>query len=150
MGLISPDQRTQIKNGINSVTDTFMQKPLVYKRYSETLDRFNENRRPAQQLQSYSVLGFIVWGELEGDKTTMDADGNGGFDESTAYVLFNIKDLIAVGLVDSDKNFIGKANTDYIVDQNEELRVIGHTLIGQLIDENLLIKIYIEKQINNG
>lgn len=150
MTLLSPAQRAQFKAAVNSVTDTFMLKPLLYRRYGESIDRWNENRLADQKKTEYNVLGLIVWGSNESDKTVMDSEGKGGYDISDGYALFNIKDLVAVGLVNGDGNFIGKSNSDYIVDQNVEHSIIGHKLIGQLVDENLMIKLYLEKNLNHG
>lgn len=150
MGLISPAQQAKIKLAIESVTDTFMQKSITYRKYGESLDMFNENRRNNQQFTEYTVLGLVVWGSLEGDKTAMDSLGRGGVDMSDGYIAFHVKDLLAVGLVDVMRNFVGEANADYVVDQGIEHRVIGHSLKGQFIDENLIVKIYIQKKMKNG
>lgn len=150
MGLISPAQQAKIKQAIESVTDTFMQKPLIYRKYGESLDRFNENRRNNQKLTEYNILGLVVWGSLEGDKTAMDSLGRGGVDMSDGYIAFHVKDLLAVGLVDVLRNFVGKSNSDYIIDQGIEHRIIGHSLKGQFISENLIVKIYIQKKKKDG
>lgn len=150
MGLISAAQRAKIKSAIESVTDTFMQKTITYRRYGESLDRFNENRRNNQKLTEYTVLGLVVWGSLEGDKTAMDNLGRGGVDMSDGYIAFHVKDLLAVGLVDVMRNFVPKSNSDYVVDQGIEHRVVGHSLKGQFIDENLIVKVYIQKKKKDG
>jgi hypothetical protein len=147
MGLISESQLNKFKSAINATTDTFMKKPVVYKRYTTSLDRFNENRRQDQSVELFQLETLIVWGS---EKYSMNKEGNGSSDMTNGYALFNIKDLRAAGMIDEEGNFVTRIGSDYLVDQGVEHSVVGYNLVGQLIDENLLVRVFIKKQLRDG
>lgn len=157
MGLLNKNQIKKINAAFNAVTDTFMRKPITYLQYGESVDPWNENRRKKQKLNQYEILGLIVWGAGKGtDGYQKNKDGNGAGDLSEGYALFNIKDLKAVGMIDTNGNLITKENSDYIVANGEEYMVIGHNLKGpfledvNLLSKDVLVKIFIQKQLKNG
>lgn len=140
----------QITDAIARTTDTFCNKPFVYQLGGESVERINRNRKD-QTFTNYNLLGLIVWYTDKTDTDTMRNEGEGGIDFGEGYILLNIKDLREVKLLDENGNFIGKANTDYVLYQEEKIRVVGlPKAIGQLVDSVQVYKIFIRKIQKNG
>ena len=143
--LISVDQLIQIKNALQDVTDTFLQKDFIYNKYGHSTDRFQEDGQQ-KSLQPILMKGLFKFK----DKSNVASNNWGEYDNSDAYILLKISDIEPLGIVDIHGNFTGVPNTDSVIYQNEEYSVEGAVPIGQLIDENVLFKVFISKNIKNG
>lgn len=147
--LISPSKRKAIRKALADVTFSFCDLVVTYKRYANvTKARFNEDRRDSQVVKEFSLKVLKVEFADKGASTNfMENEGAGGIDFGNGYFLCSIPDLKAVGLLGPDEKFTGNSNSDYIVADGVEFRVVNFTKSGQLKDDPALNQLIGEKDI---
>jgi hypothetical protein len=145
MGFLSESDLSEFRNAIKQTTDTFCQIPIIYHKKKRVFDRFNEDQKPEEE--NYNLNGLLVY-DSKGISSQSTQDGSlGKYDNAEGYVLLNYEDLIAANMIDSDGKFIGNQSEDELTFQGIRVEILGIPLIGQLVNQFSVIKIWFKKNI---
>lgn len=147
--LLSVAQRKKFRNAISDVTFSFCDLDATYKRYSNVAkSRFNEDRRPNQAVTEFQLKVLKVeYSDKGASMNQMQNEGEGGIDFGQGYFLCPIEQLKSVGLLDEKEEFTGNSNSDYIVVDGLEMRVVNFAKSGQLKDDPSISQLIGSKDI---
>jgi len=142
--LITDAEFAEIREVINDVSETFLQKTITYQLKVQSLSRMNRDRNDIGSYTDVSLSVLVVWeqSEVAIDRTT------GSMDLSDGYALVNWDDLEATILMTT-----GTLNTDIGADKlivdGGVMEIIGIEKLGQLKDTFAVLKVYFKKTLKN-
>lgn len=144
MGFLSPQVVSKFRDVIKQTTDTFLQKDIVYKAKSKTVNRFGEDENTLYT--DYNLKSMYV---QENNTSDMVIQKNiGTYDESDGYFLFNFDDLNALNLIANGQPTFN-ANIDTIICDGLEYEVMGVHPLGQFVDTFTMVKVVTKKRIQS-
>lgn len=147
--LLTDADFAEIRTAINDVVETFAQLPITYKKLKRrTLSRFNRETTSNQSFTDYSFNALEVWEKNE--KGFDKADEKGIWDFSEGYLLIAFDEVIAKGLIDTNGNLAMESEVDKVVIRTIQYDIVGIVKIGQLKDQEVLVKIQFKKPLKNG
>lgn len=141
MSLLSNNQRRQIRDAIQQVTDTFMKTQIQYHFASEGLD-FYEEDRINQKFFSVEIM-VLVEHDIETDKIIEKLQGSS--DTNLIQLTINLEDLERLNLITSDYKFKGNATTDYFTMKGDLYKIVDLRYDGPLDEKDILVVIEGEK-----
>jgi len=136
MDLLSDAERSDIRNAVKDLTDTFAKSPVTYKFFTEALDRFEEDRTPV-----YVTYNLMALEEASQSTTDYMKEFNheGSRDDGDVKLTFNLEDLDAQGLIATDWGHKLQIESDYFILKGKVHKVIDVYLDGPLTDKNCLV-----------
>jgi len=142
--LLTDSDFAQIRTAVNDISESFLQKTVVYKRKIESLDRMNRDLNVKGSFSDVNLDVLVVWEQTEvvTDRTT------GTMDLSDGYILVNYDAIAATSLMISVK-LITNVAIDKIVLDGSEMRLIGIETLGQLKDTFTMVKFYVKRKLKN-
>lgn len=142
--LLTDSDFAQIRTAVNDISESFLQKTVVYKRKIESLDRMNRDLNVKGSFSDVNLDVLVVWEQTEvvTDRTT------GTMDLSDGYILVNYDAIAATSLMISGK-LITNVAIDKIVLDGSEMRLIGIETLGQLKDTFTMVKFYVKRKLKN-
>lgn len=143
MGLLSNQDKLEIRAAIKATTDTFMVTPMKYRRLRNSFDLYNEDMTP-EDFVEITLHGLVEF-DLK-DKVIPGYQGD--IDNFDVMVTFNMEDMIAQGLVDSNLKslFIAGSDTFKIKSETYSVEFVGYD--GPLDAQECLIVISGKKNTN--
>lgn len=140
MGLLSNQQKTDIRAAIKSVTDTFFVTPVAYQIVGESLDRFQEDRRDRVKA-TYNLLGMVEY--PDGASSHIKAETGGAIDTANVKVTFNLEDLQQQpDLVNGDFQVAFNPTKDYMIINGLQYETSFMLYDGALDQKNVLVIVY--------
>jgi len=156
--LVSDSDFAQIRSAAFDVSETFLQKEIVYRLFKDSMSRMNSDSNKNTNYENFNVLGLVVWSEKKPLETRQ-----GIVDLSDGHVLFNIDQLKAVqnvtiipAPIPPDTEVITKLYSgdyrlmqegqDRLIIDGEEMFVLMIQEKGQLKDQNVMMKVFFQKQ----
>ena len=110
--LLSTGAISDIKAVLKQVTDTFSKTPVVYRRYGEVMNRFNEDRDKDAPISTHSILGMVQYAGAV--RMSVESEHVEGSQESNdVKITVNFADMVAAGLADGDL-VICRVETDWM------------------------------------
>jgi hypothetical protein len=125
-------------------TDAFLQRPVVYRKKNDIALPNRYGNAEIQAFTDYNVLSLEV---ADKDKSNVSKDNDiGAFDDTRSYFLFNVDDLEVVGLFANNKPNM-TANVDYIISNGVTFEVTGVEALGQLLDKDVVVKVWVRQLV---
>ncbi|RUP41614.1 MAG: hypothetical protein EKK63_04995 [Acinetobacter sp.] len=146
--LLSDNDFDEIRSAIKDVTDTFMQKPIMYHLDSNTATRMMKDINSERSYTVLNLLGLVVWENNNKDGKN-DQNRTGDVDLTIGYVLINFEDGEAAGILNNLDELLITPPQDKISFDGSEYKIIGVNVIGQLKSKECLVKFHIKKKIRN-
>lgn len=141
MSLLSSSQKRNIRDVIQTVTDTFMVTPIRYHIAGESLDEFNEDRVD-QQFFTIDLKGLVEHGLKE---NFIQENLQGSRDLHHVKVTFNLEDLEKLSLITSDYKFISNPTKDYFTLKGLLYKVLDMYYDGPLDEKDVLVIVEAER-----
>lgn len=127
-------------------TDFFLRKEVIYRKKDNNV---LPNRYGNKEINQYTDFNVFTLQVTDKEKSNVSKDNDtGAFDDTKSYFLFNLDDLELVGLfVDNKPNMT--PNLDYIIKDSTTYEVIGVQSLGQLVDKDVLVKVWVRQLVND-
>lgn len=143
VGLLSELDLLEIRQAVQTVTDTFFVTPIEYLKGKDQLSRFNEDNSFVEY-DTYTLMGLAEYASSTGGKYgTVQNTVQGSKDRSQVRVSLNTEDLIALGLYDEIEhkvNFLPEK--DWMNINGEKYKVKTVHSEGPLDRKNLIITVF--------
>jgi uncharacterized protein (DUF934 family) len=141
--LISNTERTEIRDAMKDVADTFFKTPVAYEHKGETLDFRNEDR-PNEETTIYNLMGMVEYPKEEVDEET-----GGSIKTADAKVTLLLEDLEQIaGVIDGNNMPIFDDTRDYFTAKGKRYKVTFVMNEGPLDEKDILVVVY--GDIENG
>lgn len=133
MSILTDQQKADIRAAVRLVTDQFFVTPVTYKRFVESLDRWNEDRDDS------TYMTFMLRAMVDYPKKKNIESLQGLFNNADVVVTCNMEDLMSLDLVNDEKMPIMNPTKDYFIVNGQQYTMTGVTLDGPLDQQNILV-----------
>lgn len=140
MGLLSEQEKREIRDAVRLVTDTFMVTPIVYCIAGYTKDRWGEDQADRQ----YYGMNLEVLREDESNEILESLQG--AEDAHKVKLTLNLEYLQEKGLITPDFKVKFNDTEDFFVLKGEEYKVIDVSYDGPLDSKDVLVVVTGEKR----
>lgn len=147
--LLSNQDFADIRDALNDTMFTFFKRPIIYRKDSDTITRFQRDVATNREFTNYELLGLIVWTDTDTKAETVQRQ-TGAHDFTEGYCLLRYDDCQAAGIIDAQKRFITTPPQDRLNFNSTEYYVNGMLVIGQLNNDEVLVKVWFRKDLKNG
>lgn len=144
--LLTDNDFDEIRSAIKDVTDTFMQKPIIYHLDSNTATRMMKDINTQRNFTAINLLALVVW-ENQNNEGKNETSRVGDIDLTVGYVLINFEDAKVAGILNNLDELLINPPQDKISFTGMDYDIIGVNVIGQLKDKECLVKFHIQKKI---
>lgn len=142
MSLLSEAEKREIRDAIQSVTDTFMVTPVYYHMLVGSLDVWNEDRQDAKY-NTYILAGLVEYGTTDDTETRFKSEStsveDGVKDYEDVTITFNLEDLERKGLITPEYTFKFQKEVDYFTTKGILYKVLDAYYDGPLDSKNVLV-----------
>lgn len=145
--LLSPAQIAQIKAALHDVTDTFCVTPVLYLKATDSLDRFNEDRKDMEPVE-FNLLALVEY-EINKTEDFIIQTKDGALVTAQVKLTFNTEDLETARLITANYPNMQKEK-DYFVVHNKRHRVVHVSMDGPIDDKAVLVIVFGELQANKS